>query len=96
MHRLTASVGYSMVGGCDENIHMIEGTTTVTRTTTNKQGILRQVIFVDKKTGYLHSNRALTLQFLCKWHQHPIKKDFYCEKGKHKIMHPLPYELFEV
>lgn len=56
-------------------------------------------MFADKVEGYLYADLKMTKPFECKHHPgYGIKRDFYCEEGKHEVRHPAPHEceLFEI
>lgn len=56
---------------------------------------IRLMMFSDKD-GYLYSDVRLQKPFLCKFHGCGVKRDFFCELGKHELSHPESYEVINV
>jgi hypothetical protein len=61
--------------------------------------LITRVIFVDKETGRLFSDRALTIPLLCRKHNCrawiSLTKEIYCATG-HPLIIDFPYEIMEV
>jgi hypothetical protein len=60
--------------------------------------LITRVIFVDKETEMLFSNRALTIPLLCRKHNCRAlissTKEIYCATG-HPLIVDFPYEIME-
>ena len=54
--------------------------------------------FEEKGTGYLYSDVRLSKPLICKHHGSYVKRDFYCERGRHVCTHPPEgqYEVYEI
>ncbi len=70
---------------------------------------VKQIVFMDRKTGLLYSDRTMKAQLLCRKHNCGVTRAltesmlsmylnavFWCERGKHRLKFYVPYEIFPI